>query len=109
VHPLAGQGLNSGLRDIAALAHVIAAARRLGEDIASPVTLDRYARWRRFDITALAMVTDGTNRLFSNDNPFLRLARDLGMGAINAIPALRRGMIREAAGLTGELPDLMKP
>ncbi len=109
VHPLAGQGLNSGLRDVAVLTQVVMEAARRGEDIASATTLARYAQWRRFDITMLAMVTDGTNRLFSNDNPFLRVARDLGMGAINAIPALRRGMIREAAGLTGDLPDLMKP
>ncbi len=109
VHPLAGQGLNSGLRDIAALVQVIAEAARRGEDIASPNTLARYAEWRRFDITTLAIVTDATNRLFSNDNPILRLGRDLGMGVINALPGLRRGMIREAAGLTGDLPDLMKP
>ncbi len=109
VHPLAGQGLNSGLRDAAALVHVLRDAARRGEDFASPPVLTRYAQWRRFDIAALAMVTDGTNRLFSNDNPVLKAARGVGMGVINALPGLRRSMMREAAGLTGDLPDLMKP
>jgi 2-octaprenyl-6-methoxyphenol hydroxylase len=70
--------------------------------------LARYQQWRRFDTATLAMATDLTNRLFSNDNPVLRAARDLGMGAISQIPGLRRGFIREAAGLTGDLPELMK-
>ncbi|MEL7013500.1 MAG: UbiH/UbiF/VisC/COQ6 family ubiquinone biosynthesis hydroxylase [Pseudomonadota bacterium] len=109
VHPLAGQGLNSGLRDAAALIQVLRDAARRGEDFASAPVLTRYAQWRRFDIAALAMVTDGTNRLFSNDNPLLKAARGIGMGVINALPGLRRGMMREAAGLTGDLPDLMKP
>lgn len=108
VHPLAGQGLNAGLRDVGALVQVIREARQRGEDIAAPDVLARYQQWRRFDTTTLAMATDLTNRLFSNDNPFLRVARDLGMGAINAMPGLRRTFIREAAGLTGELPDLMR-
>lgn len=109
VHPLAGQGLNSGLRDAAALVQVLREAARRGEDFAADPVLERYAQWRRFDITALAMVTDGTNRLFSNDNRLLKAARGIGMGVINAMPGLRRGMMREAAGLTGDLPDLMKP
>lgn len=108
VHPIAGQGLNAGLRDIAALAQVLQEALRRGEDIAAPDVLGRYQQWRRFDTTTLAMVTDMTDRLFSNDNPLLRVARDLGMGAISHMPALRRGFIREAAGLTGDLPTLMK-
>ncbi|MEL7253365.1 MAG: UbiH/UbiF/VisC/COQ6 family ubiquinone biosynthesis hydroxylase [Pseudomonadota bacterium] len=109
VHPLAGQGLNAGLRDAAALVQVVKEAARRGEDFGTEAVLDRYAQWRRFDITALAMVTDGTNRLFSNENTLLRAARGLGMGVINALPGLRRGMMRQAAGLTGDLPDLMKP
>ena len=108
VHPIAGQGLNAGLRDVAALAHVIAHARRRGEDFASPQVLDRYARWRRFDTATLAVATDIFNRLFSNDNPLLRGARDLGMRLVNAAPDVRRGVMREAAGLTGDLPDLMR-
>jgi len=108
MHPIAGQGLNAGLRDVAALAQVLDEARQRGEDIGAPDVLARYQQWRRFDTATLALVTDMTNKLFSNDNPLLRLGRDLGMGAINAIPKLRRGFIREAAGLTGDLPDLMK-
>lgn len=108
VHPIAGQGLNAGLRDIAALADVIATAQRRGEDFASPQVLARYAEWRRFDTATLAAATDLFNRLFSNDNPLLRLGRDLGMAAINTLPEARRSFIREAAGLTGDLPALMR-
>jgi len=108
LHPIAGQGLNAGLRDVGALAQVLAEARQRGEDIADPPVLARYQQWRRFDVATLALTTDLTNRLFSNDNPLLRAARDLGMGVISHMPALRRGFIREAAGLTGEVPALMK-
>jgi 2-octaprenyl-6-methoxyphenol hydroxylase len=108
MHPIAGQGLNAGFRDVAALAHVLAEASARGEDIGTVPVLDRYQAWRRFDTATLAMTTDLTNRLFSNDNPLLRVARDIGMGAVNASPGLRRGLIREAAGLTGDLPDLMR-
>ncbi len=108
VHPIAGQGLNAGLRDIGALTDVLTEARRRGEDIGSGAVLARYERWRRFDTATLALATDGFNRLFSNDNPLLRGIRDLGLGAVNAMPALRRAFIREAAGLTGDLPELMR-
>ncbi|MBB3984316.1 2-octaprenyl-6-methoxyphenol hydroxylase [Sagittula marina] len=108
MHPIAGQGLNAGLRDVAALAHVLSHASRRGEDIASDFTLARYQQWRRWDTATLAGSTDLFNRLFSNDNPLLRAARDIGMAAINAAPGLRRGFIREAAGLNGDLPDLMR-
>ena len=108
MHPIAGQGLNAGLRDVAALAQVMTEAARRGEEIAAPDVLARYQQWRRFDTATLAMATDLTNRLFSNDNPLLRAARDLGMGALGHMPRLRRGFIREAAGLTGDLPELMK-
>jgi 2-octaprenyl-6-methoxyphenol hydroxylase len=107
VHPIAGQGLNAGLRDVAALAEVLILAARRGEDIASPLVLERYQQWRRFDTATLAIATDAFNKLFSNDNPILRLGRDLGMGVINSVPGLRRTFIREAAGLTGDLPKLM--
>ncbi|WP_372884307.1 UbiH/UbiF/VisC/COQ6 family ubiquinone biosynthesis hydroxylase [Shimia sp.] len=108
MHPIAGQGLNAGLRDVAALVQVLDHARRRGEDIAALDVLERYQEWRRFDTHALVAATDLTNRLFSNDNPLLRLGRDIGMGLVNASPALRRSFMREAAGLTGELPDLMR-
>ena len=108
MHPIAGQGLNAGLRDVAALAQVMGEARRRGEEIGAPDVLARYQEWRRFDTATLALATDLTNRLFSNDNPLLRAARDLGMGVLSHLPALRRGFIREAAGLTGDLPGLMK-
>ncbi len=108
VHPIAGQGLNLGLRDAAALAQVLAEARQRGEDLAAPDVLARYERWRRFDTVSLALGMDAVNRLFSNDNPLLRAARDLGMGAVSAMPALRRAFIRQAAGLAGEVPALMR-
>lgn len=108
VHPIAGQGLNAGLRDVAALAEVIADAARRGEDIGSDAAMARYQGWRRFDNATLALATDSFNRLFSNDNPMVRIARDIGMAAVNALPGLRRGFMREAAGLTGELPLLMQ-
>jgi 2-octaprenyl-6-methoxyphenol hydroxylase len=107
VHPIAGQGLNLGLRDVAALAEVLILARRRGEDPGNLTALEEYQRWRRFDATALALGMDGVNRLFSSDNPLLRLGRDLGMGVVNALPSLRRGFMRQAAGLTGELPKLL--
>jgi 2-octaprenyl-6-methoxyphenol hydroxylase len=108
VHPIAGQGLNAGLRDVAALAHVMAHAVRRGEDFAGRPVLNRYQSWRRFDTATLAAATDGFNRLFSNDNPLLRGLRDIGMAAVQSTPALRRVFIREAAGLSGDLPDLMR-
>ena len=108
VHPLAGQGLNLGLRDVAALAEVLVEAARRGEDIGRLEVLQRYERWRRFDTTALALGMDAINRLFSNDNPLLRAGRDLGMGLVGAVPGLRRGFIRQAAGLSGAVPKLMR-
>jgi 2-octaprenyl-6-methoxyphenol hydroxylase len=108
VHPIAGQGLNLGLRDVAALAEVLADAKRRGEDIARADVLARYQTWRRFDTATMAVATDAFNRLFSNDNPALRTLRDLGMGAVQAVPGLRRRFIREAAGLTGDVPRLLQ-
>ena len=108
VHPIAGQGLNAGMRDIAALVQVLSEAVHRGEDLGSVPVLRRYEEWRRFDNTTLAIATDGFNRLFSNDNPMIRIGRDLGMGVINKLPGLRRGFIREAAGLTGDVPRLMQ-
>ncbi|QYK41604.1 MAG: UbiH/UbiF/VisC/COQ6 family ubiquinone biosynthesis hydroxylase [Paracoccaceae bacterium] len=108
VHPIAGQGLNLGLRDVAALAETLVEAQRRGEDIAAPDVLDRYQRWRRFDTTALALGMDAVNRLFSNDNPILRPLRDIGMGLVSATPVLRRAFMRQAAGLSGDLPRLLR-
>jgi 2-octaprenyl-6-methoxyphenol hydroxylase len=108
VHPIAGQGLNLGLKDIAALAEVLVDAQRLGEDIGSPLVLERYAAWRRFDNVMLAAATDGFTRLFSNDNPMMRLARGVGMGVVNAIGPARRFFMQEAGGATGELPRLLR-
>ena len=106
VHPIAGQGLNAGLRDVAALAEVLTLAKRRGEDIGQTDVLNRYERWRRADVTTLALATDAFNRLFSNDDPVLRGLRNLGLGAVNALPEVRRSFIREAAGLSGDLPRL---
>ncbi|MDO5641914.1 MAG: UbiH/UbiF/VisC/COQ6 family ubiquinone biosynthesis hydroxylase [Paracoccus sp. (in: a-proteobacteria)] len=100
VHPIAGQGLNLGLRDAAALAECLVDAARRGEDIGFATTLERYQGWRRFDATALALGMDGVNTLFSNKNPILHAVRGIGMGAVNALPGLRRHFMRQAAGLT---------
>ena len=108
IHPLAGQGLNLGLRDVAALAETVVAARRRGQDIGAADVLAAYQRWRRFDTAVLAAATDGINRAFSNDNPVLRFGRDLALGLVNRAPMLRRALIREAAGLSGDLPVLLK-
>ena len=108
IHPLAGQGLNLGLRDVAALAETVVAARRRGQDIGAADVLAAYQRWRRFDTAVLAAATDGINRAFSNDNPVLRFGRDLALGLVNRAPTLRRALIREAAGLSGDLPVLLK-
>lgn len=108
VHPVAGQGLNMGLKDAAALAEVLAEAARLGEDIGAETVLERYARWRRFDNAALAAGFDAFVRLFSNDIAPIRLARDLGMAAVNRIGPLRRAFMQEAGGATGDLPRLLR-
>jgi 2-octaprenyl-6-methoxyphenol hydroxylase len=108
IHPIAGQGLNIGLRDAAALAEAIADAARLGLDIGGATVLERYQRWRRFDTAAMGATTDGLNRLFSNTSGTLKLARDFGLGVVDRLPALKALFIREAAGLTGDLPKLLK-
>ena len=108
VHPVAGQGLNMGLKDAAALAEVLTDAARLGEDIGSETVLERYARWRRFDNAALAAGFDAFVRLFSNDIGPVRLVRNLGMAAVNRIAPLRRAFMHEAGGATGDLPRLLK-
>ena len=108
IHPIAGQGLNMGLKDVAALAEVIVDAVRIGLDPGSAAALDRYQRWRRFDSMSMGVATDGLNRLFSNQSDVLRLARDVGLGLVDRLPMLKRLFIREAAGLVGEVPKLLR-
>ena len=108
IHPIAGQGLNMGLKDVAALAEVIVDAARLGLDPGSLAVLERYQRWRRFDTVAMGITTDGLNRLFSNQSDALRLVRDVGLGLVDRLPALKQLFIREAAGLMGEVPKLLR-
>lgn len=108
IHPIAGQGLNLGLKDAAALAEVLLDAARLGRDIGALDTLKRYERWRRFDSFALAASTDALNRLFSNDIAPLRHIRDLGLGIVDSIGPARRFFMRHAGGDVGKLPRLMK-
>ena len=108
IHPIAGQGLNLGLRDVAAAAEVVIDAHRLGLDIGSLTVLERYQQWRRFDNISLAFVTDGLNRLFSNDIAPLRFIRDLGLGLAGGIGPARRFFMRNAGGDVGELPRLLK-
>lgn len=108
IHPIAGQGLNLGLRDVAALAEAIIDARRLGLDIGGRDVLGRYERWRRFDTVLLTGVTDALNRLFSNDIPPVRLARDLGLAIVDRLPPLKKFLMRHAMGTVGELPRLVK-
>lgn len=108
MHPIAGQGLNMGLRDIAALAQVLVDAHRLGLDIGAATVLEDYERWRRFDNTLMLAATDGLNRLFSNSIRPLRLARDLGLAAVNRLGPVKRFLMRQAMGLSGDLPRLMR-
>src|SRR6202048_3543736 len=108
IHPIAGQGLNMGLKDVAALAETIVDAVRLGLDPGAAAVLERYQRWRRFDTMAMGVATDGLNRLFSNRSDVLRLVRDLGLGLVDRLPPLKHLFIREAAGLLGEVPKLLK-
>lgn len=108
IHPIAGQGYNLGVRDIAALVEVLVDAKRLGLDVGSADTLERYAQWRRTDNLTMVAATDLLNRLFSNDFGPLRLARDLGLAAVNRVPQLRRFFVRHAMGLVGDLPKLIR-
>ena len=108
IHPLAGQGLNLGLKDVAALTETLLDAARLGLDYGRLDVLRRYERWRRFDSFVLAVATDSLNRLFSNDFPPMKLARELGMGVVDRIPSLRKLFMRHAGGDLGALPRLLK-
>ncbi|MHB8527911.1 MAG: UbiH/UbiF/VisC/COQ6 family ubiquinone biosynthesis hydroxylase [Caulobacteraceae bacterium] len=108
VHPIAGQGLNMGLKDAAALIQVLVEAARLGEDIGSEAVLARYARWRGLDNVGVALTTDVFTRLFSNDHPLVRLGRDVAVAAVNRFAPARRLFMREAAGAVGDLPRLLR-
>ena len=108
IHPIAGQGLNMGLRDVAALAEVVVDAARLGRDIGQFDVLERYQRWRRFDTMAMGLATNSLNILFSNRSTLLRTVRDIGLGVVDRVPPLKDLFIRQAAGLAGEVPRLLK-
>ncbi len=108
IHPIAGQGVNLGFRDAAALAEVLVDAMRLGLDLGATPALETYERWRRFDNTVLIAVTDSLNRLFANDIAPIRLARDLGLAAVNEIPPLKRFFMAHARGTVGKLPRLLE-
>ncbi|HEX9536496.1 MAG TPA: FAD-dependent monooxygenase, partial [Stellaceae bacterium] len=108
IHPIAGQGLNLGIRDVAALAELVIDTRRLGLDIGDETVLQRYQQWRRFDALVLAAVTDGLNRLFSNSLPLVQLARGVGLAAVNRFPPLKRLLMRDAMGIAGDLPRLVR-
>ncbi len=108
IHPLAGQGLNLGLFDSAALCQVLFDAAQNGEDIGAVNVLNRYQVWRRFDTCAMALATDGLNRLFSNDVPLVRGIRGLGLGAINALPFAKQGFARLGAGAGADVPRFMQ-
>src|SRR3954469_4694644 len=108
IHPIAGQGLNMGLRDVAALAEAIVDAARLGLDVGGADVLERYQRWGRFDTAIMGVATDGLNRLFSNESDVLRLMRDVGLGLVDRVPVLKSFFIREAAGVTGDVPKLLR-
>ncbi|MEL7029979.1 MAG: FAD-dependent monooxygenase, partial [Pseudomonadota bacterium] len=108
IHPIAGQGFNLGLKDIAALAEVVGEAASVGMDVGHGAVLDEYQRWRRFDSALMGLGTDALNRLFSNDFPPLRLARDVGLSLVNRIGPARRFFMRHAGADLGELPALMR-
>ncbi len=108
IHPIAGQGLNMGLKDVAALAEVVVDAARLGMDLGGADVLERYQRWRRFDTMAMGVATNTLNFLFSNKSTLLRTVRDIGLGLVDRAPPLKNLFIRQAAGLTGEVPRLLK-
>lgn len=108
IHPIAGQGLNLGLRDVAALAEVIVDAHRLGLDVGGDNVLARYQRWRRFDTVLLAAVCDGLVHLFSNNIGPVKLARDVGMAVVNRLPPVKRFLMRHAMGIVGDLPRMIR-
>ncbi len=110
IHPVSGQGMNLGLKDVAALAQILVNARRLGQDIGAYNVLENYQRWRRFDVALMAMTTDCLVRLFSNDIAPIRIARDIGLGLVDKMPFVKDYLIRHAAAISptsGEVPKLL--
>lgn len=108
IHPLAGQGLNIGLRDVAALTEALVEGVRVGLDVGSEALLARYEQWRRFDVASSAFAMDGINRLFSNDAAPVRAVRDFGLKLVDQAPMLKQFFVQEAGGVTGELPRLLR-
>jgi len=108
IHPIAGQGLNLGFKDVAALAETIVEADRLGQDIGALDVLQRYQVWRRFDTVQMGVTTDVLNRLFSNDFGPIRALRDFGLGLVDRMPAMKSFFIRQASGLSGDMPRLLR-
>lgn len=108
IHPIAGQGLNLGLKDVAALAEVLVEAANLGQDLGDLAVLERYAQWRRTDTMTLAISCDGFVRLFSNDLAPIRALRTLGLGLVDAIGPARRFFASHAGGAVGDLPRLLR-
>ncbi|AGF75062.1 2-octaprenyl-6-methoxyphenyl hydroxylase [Bartonella australis AUST/NH1] len=108
IHPLAGQGLNLGLRDSAALAEIIIETARLGLDIGSTAALERYQSWRRSEVVCMAFTNHWLNQLFSNDISFLRMLRDIGLGLVDQVPKMKKYFIQEASGLTHNTPRLLR-
>lgn len=108
IHPIAGQGLNLGFKDAAALAETVVEADRLGQDIGALDVLERYERWRRFDTVQMGVTTDVLNRMFSNDFSPLRAVRDIGLGLVDRMPHLKDFFIRQASGLSGPAPRLLR-
>lgn len=108
IHPISGQGLNLGFKDVAALAEVVVEADRLGQDIGAFDVLERYQQWRRFDTVRMGVTTDVLNRLFSNDIGPIRTLRDIGLGLVDRMPPLKNYFIRQASGLSGDSPRLLR-
>ncbi len=108
IHPIAGQGFNLGLRDVAALVEVVVDAKRVGLDPGTANILVRYQRWRRFDSVVLGLATDGLNQLFANDIGPLRIIRDVGLSVVNQLGPVRRLLMRHAAGHAGDRPKLLR-
>ena len=108
VHPIAGQGLNLGFKDAAALAETIVDADRLGLDIGALDVLERYQMWRRFDTVQMGIVTDVLNRMFSNDSDIIRGIRDVGLGIVDRLPGLKKYFINQAAGKDDSAPKLLR-
>lgn len=108
IHPIAGQGVNLGYRDVAVMVEVFKQQAALGLDIGSARALAHYARWRRFDSTSMTAMTDGLDRLFSNGNPALSVMRKFGLGIVNRLPPVKHFFMRQAMGLVGDIPPMMR-